>query len=295
MDYVHSATEYASQGPVLAAVALCVAAAPIGAGRSLVKAWWTECYGAAVMIACTFSPGKWWGVAGTVVAPATHPALAAIDSVVPLDWVLHWFGVAVADRSCGGPHVNPGVSWTMCCIGKIPYAQFVTHVAGQMLGGVVAFPALQALAAHLGWTPLGGPAISPDIAGADLQRAVAHEFAATLLLCLGIFAIALEAPFKDVYVAKISCIAGLIRTLIVYLGAAGPAMNPMLATTWVLYETGSFPTFYAHYLVYWAAPLAAATLAAAIYALLKPGATCLGVVLRPGVPAPKGGKKSKKQ
>ena len=62
----------------------------------------------------------------------------------------------------------------MCSIGKIPWAQFVTHVAGQMLGGVIAFPALQTLAARLGWTPLGGPAVDAAIAGDALREAALH-------------------------------------------------------------------------------------------------------------------------
>ena len=180
----------------------------------------------------------------------------------------------------------------MCCIGKIPWQQFVTHVAGQMLGGVVAFPALQTLAARLGWTPLGGPTVDAAIAGDALREAALHEFGATLLLCLGVFAICLESPFKDIYPLKITCVAALIRFLIVYLGAAGPAINPMLATTWALYATGSFPTFYQHYLVYWAAPLAAAVTAGFVYALLKSGATFFGVALRGG--AKKAAPKKKK-
>ena len=66
----------------------------------------------------------------------------------------------------------------------------------------------------------------------------------------------------------------------------------MLATTWALYATGSFPTFYQHYLVYWAAPLAAAVTAGFVYALLKSGATFFGVALRGG--AKKAAPKKKK-
>ena len=61
MDLVEDCYGYACKGPVAAAIILCLVAAPIGQGKSLVKAWWNECYGAAIMIAATFSPGKWWG------------------------------------------------------------------------------------------------------------------------------------------------------------------------------------------------------------------------------------------
>ncbi|KAH8048560.1 MIP aquaporin-like protein [Aureococcus anophagefferens] len=175
MDLVEDCYGYACKGPVAAAIILCLVAAPIGQGKSLVKAWWNECYGAAIMIAATFSPGKW--------GRRRHGARA---------------GDAPGAR---GHRRDRAADWVL------------------------------------------------------------HEFGATLLLCLGVFAICLESPFKDIYPLKITCVAALIRFLIVYLGAAGPAINPMLATTWALYATGSFPTFYQHYLVYWAAPLAAAVTA----------------------------------
>ncbi|KAH8091954.1 MIP aquaporin-like protein [Aureococcus anophagefferens] len=304
MDLVEDCYGYACKGPVAAAIILCLVAAPIGQGKSLVKAWWNECYGAAIMIAATFSPGKWWGVAGTVLEPAMHPALAAIDAIVPLDWVCHWLGVAAADYSCGGPHVNPGVSMAMCCIGKIPWAQFATR-RGPDARRRRRVPGAPDARRAPRLDALGGPAVDAAIAGDAPEAApqgrkrviqrrfnVLHEFGATLLLCLGVFAICLESPFKDIYPLKITCVAALIRFLIVYLGAARPAINPMLATTWALYATGSFPTFYQHCLVYWAAPLAAAVTAGFVYALLKSGATFFGVALRGG--AKKAAPKKKK-
>ena len=81
------------------------------------------------MIALTFAPGKWWGAPGTVIAPESLAVLGVLNAVVPLDYVLHWFGVVVADWSCGGPHVNPGVASAMLALGKIDYNQYVVHVA----------------------------------------------------------------------------------------------------------------------------------------------------------------------
>jgi len=60
-----------------------------------------------------------------------------------------------------------------------------------------------------------------------------------------------------------------IRLLIIYLGAAGPAINPMLASCWVVSETGAWPDFANHYVVYWAAPWAAAIAAGLMYAMYK--------------------------
>ena len=53
MDLVEDCYGYACKGPVAAAIILCLVAAPISQGKSLVKAWWNECYGAAIMIAAT--------------------------------------------------------------------------------------------------------------------------------------------------------------------------------------------------------------------------------------------------
>jgi len=191
MDYASSVADYALKGPILATAILSLVTCNT---ESRFANWWNEAYGSVVMIALTFSPGKWWGAAGTVLAPTAHPVLEQIHEKVPLDWVLHWLGVVAADKSCGGPHVNPGVSLAMFCIGKIPYSQFLTHVGGQMFGGLLAFPVLQWAAAELGWTPLGGPGVAADIAGDALHEALAHECLAMFLICFGIFLIAFEAP-----------------------------------------------------------------------------------------------------
>jgi len=290
MEYVTAVSDYTLQGPILATAVLSVAVMNM---ESKFSNWFNEAYGSVVMVALTFSPGKWWGAAGTLIEPAMHPVLAQIHDVVPLDWVLHWVGVVAADKSCGGPHVNPGVSLAMFAIGKIPYSQFLTHVGGQMFGGLVAFPLLQFGARELGWAALGGPGVDAAISGAALTEALTHEFLNMFLLCAGIFLIAFEAPsfIKDTYLVKMTCIAGLVRALIVYLGAAGPAINPMLATTWYVYENGALPAFWQHYAVYWGASFAGALTAALAYSVVKPGvAFCAGAA-----PPAKKGKKSKRE
>jgi len=58
-----------------------------------------------------------------------------------------------------------------------------------------------------------------------------------------------------------------IRSLIVFFPAAGPALNPMLGTTWAIFSTGKLPDDPAHYFVYWGGPCLGAVVAALVYAI----------------------------
>lgn len=272
---------HVSRGPILAGAMICAVTLPLGAPAfQHAKAWRHEFFGTIVMIACTFPAGKWWGAS----APGWYAATPLAASI-PFDWVLHWVGVLVSDYSCGGPQVNTGVSVSMLALGKIGYTQFVVHVAAQMAGGLVAFPVLQRIAAQLDLTPLGGPAISADVSPLELRVAATHEFlAAFLLLCL-VYAVNWEPPtsakaHKAFYFVKQSLTAFGIRGLVVFLGAAGPAANSMLATTWFVCANGTFPTFKEHYLVYWGASLSGALVASLVYALYSPNETFFGKSLR---------------
>ena len=111
--------EWAASPHIAASIVLCCATLPLGDGWSLVRVWCKEFVGSAIMIALTFTPGKWWGAPGTILSPELHPILAGIDGVVPVAWLLHWLGVCVADYSCGGPNVNPGVSYSLFALGYV--------------------------------------------------------------------------------------------------------------------------------------------------------------------------------
>ena len=77
----------------------------------------------------------------------------------------------------------------------------------------------------------------------SVQDASVHEGVGTFLLLCAIFIFA-TTRIGDVYLAKMGLIAASIRYICVTWGAAGPAVNPMLATTFALYTTkvakGSF-------------------------------------------------------
>lgn len=267
------AVDWLTSAPILATIIVCVAMIPLDQFRYS-QDFVREFVGTIVMIAATFSAGKWWGLA-TPVWLAT--------SGIKVDWLWHWAGVVIADWSCGGPQVNPSVAWSMLALGKINYSQFVVHVSAQLLGGIVAFPLLQNFAKMMGWNPLGGPAVTPSIAGDALNLAIFHEVAAIFLLLLCIFVVSWEPPIsfqnsKTYYLVKISLIAFTVRALIENFGAAGPSINPMLATAWYVYESGTYPTFAAHYLIYWVASIFGALAASLFYALIKQDATFFGAL-----------------
>ena len=71
------------------------------------------------------------------------------------------------------------------------------------------------------------------------------------------------------YVIKQTLTAVAIRALIEFFPTAGPAMNPMLATSWDVFGVGNsfaLPEDNEHYFVYWVAPCVSGVLAAVTYA-----------------------------
>merc|ERR1711982_30201 len=90
---------------------LCIASAFI-ADRKYLEAFRHEFIGTLIMIVCTFSAGKWVGANDKTTA-----------------WTSHFLGVIVADYVAGGPHVNPGVTMSMWCLGKCNYTEAYVRVA----------------------------------------------------------------------------------------------------------------------------------------------------------------------
>lgn len=235
---------------------LVFTAAFINGGKHL-EVFFREFTGSLIMIALTFSPGKWIGVNSQYVA-----------------WVSHFLGVVASDYISGGPHVNPAVTMSMFALGKSDYTESYIRVAAQMGGGLVAFPIFHALAINLNWTPLGGPQfhITDDHEGIE---AFLSETCATFLLCILIYLVNWELNFgKFHYWIKQSLTAIGIRALIEFFPTAGPAMNPMLATAWDVFAVGTnfeFPSEFVHYFVYWIGPFIAAILASIAYAIYAGG------------------------
>ena len=143
----------------------------------------------------------------------------------------------------------------------------LVHIAGAMGGGLVAFPLFKFFSEFLDWTPLGGPEYNPE-GDEDGASSGASEFFATFLLLIVIFTVNWELNFgKYHYWIKQSLTAVAIRFLIEVFPTAGPAMNPMLGTTWAVFAFGSFPEDVRHYYVYWVASILGALSASFAYAV----------------------------
>lgn len=97
------------------------------------------------------------------------------------------------------------------------------------------------------------------------------------------------------YIIKQSLTAISIRILIESFPTAGPAMNPMLATSWAVFGVGTkfeYPSEFEHYFVYWISPFAAAIVASITYAVYN-GDRIWGVSLPIGPLKMKKGEKVK--
>lgn len=220
-----------------------------------------EAIGSILMIALTFSPGKW------IFSDAVYPS-----------WAVHAVGVVAADKIGGGQHVNPSMSVSMYALGKCSYSEMVIRIAGSMAGGLVAFPLCKYLSDTMDWIPLGGPEYNPE-GDADASASAFNEFASTVLLCFLIYIVNWELNFgKFHYWIKQTLTAIGIRFLIVAFPTSGPAMNPMLGTTWAVFATGSYPNDVRHYFVYWVASMLGAVVASFCYAVYD-GCTFFGKTL----------------
>lgn len=225
------------------------------------KTYRDEFIGTLLMIGLTFSPGKW----------------IAEDSMY-LAWAVHVVGVVAADKIGGGQHVNPSMSVAMFSLGKCDYTEMYVRIAGAMGGGLVAFPLFKALSDMLGWTSLGGPEFNAD-GDEDGSAAAASEFFATFFLGLMVYLVNWELNFgKHHYWIKQTLTALGIRALIQLFPTAGPAMNPMLGTTWSVFAYNGFPEDVRHYLVYWVASILGALASGFAYAVYD-GCEFLGMKL----------------
>lgn len=228
-------------------------------GRKYMPAFRHEFIGSLLMIVFTFSAGKWIGANDMRVA-----------------WAAHAVGVVCADKIGGGPQVNPAMTVTMWTLGKVSYTEGLVRIAGQMGGGLIAFPVFHAISEAMNLTPFGGPEFNMESEDeyAAVEAALS-EFFATILLCFAIYFLNWEFNFgKHHYIIKQTLTAVAIRTLIEVFPTAGPAMNPMLATAWAVFGVGNkfeLPSELEHYFVYWIAPFLAAVLAAFLYTIYAGG------------------------
>lgn len=221
------------------AFAVLIIAIQMAPKQKILSNFLNELFGTILMVICTFAPGPVFGHLG-----------------IKVEWPLHMVGVIVADRTMGGPNVNPGVTFAMFVWGACNFAEATSRIAAQLVGAAIAFPTLQALVNPLGAT-IGGPSFDP--ATTSLKDAFAGEFAAFAFLMCAIFGFC-TTPLGKRYFIKQPLVAATIRFAIYFYGAAGPAINPALGTMYAFYSTGSLPRDPSQYIVYWLAPAIAGTL-----------------------------------
>jgi len=241
-------------------VVMGLAASLLGssAGMKVNRAWIQEFVGTLLMIGLTFAPGKWWGTSSTL-----------------SNWFWHAVGVVAADYIGGGPHVNPAVSVSMFALGKCDYTEMYVRIMGSMVAGLLAFPFFYFLSASLGMTSLGGPEYNLQDEADDGVVGFLNEFFATFLLMAAVYALNFELHFgRWHYWIKQTLTAVVIRYLIVVFPLSGPAINPMLGTSWAVFvENDSanvgvrFPPNPEHYVVYWAGPVLGGLACTFLYAI----------------------------
>jgi len=169
----------------------------------------------------------------------------------------------------------------MFALGKVSYTEAFVRVTGAMAGGLVAFPLFKILADTLNLTPLGGPEFDPK---GDEEGVAAgfSEFLAMVLLLIMIYAVNWELNFgKFHYWIKQTMTAIGIRYLIETFPLAGPAINPMLGTTWYIFAYGDFPDHLGHYFTYWVSSFFGALVASCLYVVYA-GGTIFGMKLPVG-------------
>lgn len=146
----------------------------LAAGRIEKGKYWNvyvkEFIGTMMMIAFTFSAGKWVGTQSWEFA-----------------WAWHVVGVIAADYFGGGQQVNPAVTVSMWALAKIDYTEAFVRIAGQMGGGMISFPLFHIIADTLKMEPFGGPQFNK---GNNAEAAIS-EFLAMFLLMWAIYIVSI--------------------------------------------------------------------------------------------------------
>lgn len=273
-DAVDTVTDFLPAGLILSVAAGCVE------HKKYWSAYVKEFIGTLLMIVFTFSAGKWIGQDDMTIA-----------------WSAHAVGVILADYIGDGQHVNPAVTVSMWALNKCSYTEGFVRIAGQMGGGLVAFPFFNHVSEHVGLTPFGGPEFSE---GNEID-AFLSELVASFVLMWVIYILNWEFNFgNNHYIIKQFLTAVAIRAIIEFFPTAGPAINPMLATAWYVFGVGTngeYPADNAHYFVYWFGPFVAGVLAAISYIILDGNDKLFGVYSIPIGPLrpKKAEEKSKKE
>lgn len=221
--------------------------------------WWRALFAEAVATALLL----WLGV-GAMVPPAsaapapapvplTHPALAFGFVIVGL---LMGFGPA------SGAHMNPAVTLAALVQGRIAPAAAAAYCVAQVVGALLGFGALVAVApASFAGAARGG--CTAPAPGVTALGAAATEAALTALLalaCCGAWAAHEAEPHRPDHAAPLKL--GLVVAGLIYSGGAmtGASLNPARSLGPALIR-GVWDSHW----VYWVGPLGGAALAALLH------------------------------
>lgn len=201
------------------------------------------------------------------------PTIASLHHWVT-EWAVHGVGCMVADFICGGPHVAASVSFAMWANGNISLGDVAVRVAGQFGGAIIGLNVAPQVTRWCCGTDMGGPVW--DSATFSLGATALTEFMANLVLVLSVFVFcttwfghgAYTKPL--VFLRKASVMAAMVRAIIVFAPASGPAINPAIATVWTARLLGGpLPPDASHYLIYWLAGCAGGVAAANLWWLIQ--------------------------
>ncbi|CAN0389475.1 unnamed protein product [Pylaiella littoralis] len=181
-------------------------------------------------------------------------------------WIQHFFSVMITDYTNGGAQVNPAMSVGTFFYGWNDRSSLMIRVVAQMVGGFYAFPIMAKLLPSYATASMGGPTLA---AGASTGEGMAWEFGSTLALILIVYAAATQIGLPGQRPVIATGIRALIHLSAVKGGKTGPAMNPMIATAWAVYDS-SVTMDAQWFLVYWVAPCAAAVAGTLLWKSLEP-------------------------
>jgi glycerol uptake facilitator-like aquaporin len=165
-------------------------------------------------------------------------------------------------RLLGGGLFNPcdaAVRWAQGALGT---RAALVRSAAQAAGAVGGAAAARALVPPAWY---GGEALVATLRpGADLVTGAGAEFMLTLLCTLA--ALAVDDLFSSTFVRQALPLAAVVFALQAGARYSGPILNPAVASSWSAISMRTPLTVVEHATVFWAAPLAAALLAAYAHA-----------------------------
>lgn len=212
--------------------------------------------------------GTFWlvlGGCGSAVLAAAFPEVGIGLLGVSLAFGLTVLTMAYAIGHISGCHLNPAVSVGLWAGGRFPAKELPPYIAAQVLGGIVAGGVLYLIAsgqagfdAASGFASNGYGTHSPG--GYTMQAALITEVVMTMMFVM----IILGATDKRAPAGFAPIAIGLGLTLIhlISIPVTNTSVNPARSTGVALY-VGDWAT--AQLWLFWVAPLAGATIGAAVY------------------------------